>query len=153
MVYAGEDGGDFSGENQESGIRNQGKDRGVVWRSLLVILGLDPRIQLKRLIPAFAGNDISSSLGFVSVIDQQDKPKLVVVTKPDAQQAHLNIGLRTFARASEDRFAWSILNMIMGSASPRGYLRKFVKSGGFVIPFVLALIVGQMWGTGQFMPA
>ncbi len=61
-----------------------------------------------------SGNDISSSLGFVSVIDQQDKPKLEVVTKPDAQQAHLNLGLRTFARASEDRFAWSILNMIMG---------------------------------------
>jgi predicted Zn-dependent peptidase len=37
-----------------------------------------------------------------------------VVTKPDAQQAHLTIGVRTFARGSEDRFAWSILNMILG---------------------------------------
>jgi len=48
------------------------------------------------------------------VTDGQDKPQLSVVTKPDAQQAHLTLGLRTFARASFDRFAWSILNMIMG---------------------------------------
>lgn len=48
------------------------------------------------------------------VKDSQTKPQLRVVTKPDAQQAHLTIGLRTFARASEDRFAWSILNMIIG---------------------------------------
>ncbi|MEK7119393.1 MAG: pitrilysin family protein [Patescibacteria group bacterium] len=48
------------------------------------------------------------------VTDTQLAPRLSVVTKPDASQAHLNLGLRTFARASEDRFAWSILNMIMG---------------------------------------
>ena len=48
------------------------------------------------------------------VKDNQNQPQLSVVTKPDAQQAHLNIGIRTFARGSEDRFAWSIFNMIMG---------------------------------------
>lgn len=48
------------------------------------------------------------------VKDSQTKPQLSVITKPDAAQAHLTIGLRTFARGSEDRFAWSILNMIMG---------------------------------------
>ena len=44
----------------------------------------------------------------------QTAPKLEVVTKPDAQQAHITIGLHTFARTSEDRFAWSLFNMIMG---------------------------------------
>lgn len=51
---------------------------------------------------------------FVMVRDEQDKSQLVVVTKPDAQQAHLTLGVRTFQRGSEDRFAWSILNMIIG---------------------------------------
>lgn len=46
--------------------------------------------------------------------DSQDGPRVVVVTKPDAQQAHINMGLRTFARGSEDRFAWSLFNLIMG---------------------------------------
>lgn len=60
--------------------------------------------------------DIKSEFGgdIELVTDNQDRPRLAVVTKPDAQQAHLTIGIRTFARASEDRFAWSILNMIMG---------------------------------------
>ena len=52
------------------------------------------------------------NLGHVK--DNQTKPQLSVVTKPDAAQAHLTLGLRTFARGSENRFAWSILNMIMG---------------------------------------
>ncbi len=55
------------------------------------------------------------NLGHLSEVkDSQTKPQLSVITKPDAQQAHLTIGVRTFARGSEDRFAWSILNMIMG---------------------------------------
>lgn len=57
------------------------------------------------------------------VADTQIAPQLSVVTKPDAQQAHLNIGLRTFARGSEDRFAWSILNLIMGV----GFTSRFFK--------------------------
>ena len=48
------------------------------------------------------------------VVPDQTRAKLEVVTKPDAQQAHLTIGLHTFARGSEDRFAWSLFNMIMG---------------------------------------
>ncbi len=52
--------------------------------------------------------------GIEAVRDTQKKPELEVVTKPDAQQAHLIIGLRTFARGSEDRFAWNIFNLLMG---------------------------------------
>lgn len=48
------------------------------------------------------------------VTDTQSAPKLEVVTKPDAQQAHMIIGLRTFARGSEDRFAWNVFNLLMG---------------------------------------
>ncbi len=46
--------------------------------------------------------------------DSQDAPHVAVVTKPDAQQAHINVGLRTFARGNEDRFAWGLFNLIMG---------------------------------------
>lgn len=46
--------------------------------------------------------------------DTQDAPKVAVVTKPDAQQAHINMGLRTFARGNENRFAWGLFNLIMG---------------------------------------
>jgi len=46
----------------------------------------------------------------------QSKPQLSVVTKSDAQQAHLVLGVRTFARGSNDRFAWALFNLIMGSS-------------------------------------
>ncbi len=48
------------------------------------------------------------------VKESQDKPRVAVVTKPDAQQAHLMLGLRAFPRSSEDRFAWSVFNLLMG---------------------------------------
>ncbi|MBI5620423.1 insulinase family protein [Candidatus Gottesmanbacteria bacterium] len=56
----------------------------------------------------------SQANDFKPVVDEQDAPRLEIVTKPDASQAHLTLGLRTFARGSEDRFGWSILNLIMG---------------------------------------
>ncbi len=49
-----------------------------------------------------------------TVTPAQKKPALKVTTKPDAAQAHIIIGLRTFARGSDDRFAWSLFNLIMG---------------------------------------
>ena len=48
------------------------------------------------------------------VTPAQVKPELVVVTKPDASQAHMTLGIRTFKRDAEDRFAWSLFNLIMG---------------------------------------
>lgn len=48
------------------------------------------------------------------VFPKQSTPQLAVVTKPDAAQAHLIVGLRAFARDSEDRFAWGLFNLIMG---------------------------------------
>lgn len=48
------------------------------------------------------------------VVIHQEKPQMTVVTKPDAAQAHLIVGLRAFARDSDDRYAWSLFNLIMG---------------------------------------
>jgi predicted Zn-dependent peptidase len=48
------------------------------------------------------------------VLDNQREPKVEVVTKRDAQQAHLTLGVRAFNRDSEDRFAWNLFNLIMG---------------------------------------
>jgi len=48
------------------------------------------------------------------VVPVQTAPQLTVVTKPDAAQAHLIVGLRAYQRDSEDRFAWSLFNLIMG---------------------------------------
>lgn len=44
----------------------------------------------------------------------QKEPNTVIVTKPDAQQAHFFLGVRTFSRTNEDRFAWSVFNLLMG---------------------------------------
>jgi len=46
--------------------------------------------------------------------NRQESSNVEVVTKPDAQQAHVTVGLRTFARGNEDRFAWNLFNLIMG---------------------------------------
>ena len=46
--------------------------------------------------------------------DSQDGPKMVIATKKEAQQAHLLLGLRTFRRGNDDRFAWNLFNLIMG---------------------------------------
>lgn len=48
------------------------------------------------------------------VTPKQNEPQLIVTTKPDAAQAHMIIGLRAFARDNDDRFAWSLFNLIMG---------------------------------------
>lgn len=48
------------------------------------------------------------------VKDHQTEPKVEIFTKPDAQQAHFILGLRTFRRGSEDRFGWNLFNLIMG---------------------------------------
>jgi predicted Zn-dependent peptidase len=49
-----------------------------------------------------------------TVTDRQAEPKVDVVTKPDAQQAHITVGVRAFHRDSEDRYAWNLFNLIMG---------------------------------------
>ncbi len=62
----------------------------------------------------FSGLKFRATTDIEIVKPNQTKPQLAVVTKPDAQQAHLVLGVRAFARGSEDRFAWSLFNLIMG---------------------------------------
>ncbi len=55
------------------------------------------------------------SMGDIELVgDRQTQPKVEVITKPDAQQAHITLGLRAFNRDSEDRYAWNLFNLIMG---------------------------------------
>jgi predicted Zn-dependent peptidase len=48
------------------------------------------------------------------VIEKQSVPKVAVITKPDAQQAHITLGVRTIPRGNDDRFAWNIFNLLFG---------------------------------------
>jgi predicted Zn-dependent peptidase len=49
-----------------------------------------------------------------NVTEKQVVPVVKVLTKPDAQQAHITLGVRTIARGSEERFAWNIFNLLFG---------------------------------------
>lgn len=64
---------------------------------------------------AWFGSLPAKKTGDIDVVTpHQTKPQLAVVTKRDAAQAHLIVGLRAFRRDSEDRFAWGLFNLIMG---------------------------------------
>jgi predicted Zn-dependent peptidase len=69
----------------------------------------------------FGGNSSQSSaishqtkLGYDVVTDHQTKPAMSIVTKKEAEQAHLTLGVRTFGRGSDDRFAWQVFNLLFG---------------------------------------
>lgn len=84
----------------------------------------------KRVSDWFGGMSGKANGDIEIVKDEQVTPKLEVVTKPDAQQAHLMIGLRTFARGSEDRFAWGIFNILMGSGFTSRLFREVREKRG-----------------------
>lgn len=46
--------------------------------------------------------------------NSQNGPNVAVITKPEAQQAHITLGLRTFARGNDEKYAWNLFNLIMG---------------------------------------
>lgn len=64
------------------------------------------------------------------VTDKQVKPQVTVVTKPDAQQAHWFLGLRTFGRFSTDRYAWSVFNLLMGVSFTSRLFREIREKRG-----------------------
>lgn len=71
--------------------------------------------RVKGKVEEWFGSLPKKETGDIEVVTPiQTKPELAVVTKPDASQAHLTLGVRAFARGSEDRFAWSLFNLIMG---------------------------------------
>jgi len=62
--------------------------------------------------------------------DDQTEPAFEVVTKPDAKQAHLELGVRTFARGSSERFAWSVFNLLMGVSFTSRLFREIREKRG-----------------------
>lgn len=72
----------------------------------------------------------ASPKGFEPVKDIQDKPQVKIVTKPDAQQAHIEIGVRIFDRKSEDRFAWNVFNLLMGVSFTSRLFREIREKRG-----------------------
>jgi predicted Zn-dependent peptidase len=75
---------------------------------------LKSRISMTKKVQEWFGDLTGKSGESDIVIDHQTEPKVEVVTKPDAQQAHIVLGMRAFNRDSEDRFAWNVFNLIMG---------------------------------------
>ena len=67
---------------------------------------------------------------FEPVTDTQKTVRSSVVTKPDAQQAHLMLGIRTFRRDSTDRFAWNLFNFIMGISFTSRLFREIREKRG-----------------------
>lgn len=71
--------------------------------------------KIEKKVEDWFGHLTGASMGDIELVtDRQTEPKVEVVTKPDASQAHLTVGVRAFNRDSEDRFAWNLFNLIMG---------------------------------------
>lgn len=108
-------------------------------RTVVVIAGKMTEDQMKKMteqaqvwfadMPKGAKKQ-DASKGFEKVKDVQDKPQLSVVTKKEAQQAHLVVGLRTFGRASEDRYAWNVFNLLMGVSFSSRLFREIREKRG-----------------------
>ena len=103
--------------------------------SIVVVLAgkIDPAAEakIKDQVTAWFGSLRANPSGtFVPVTDEQDKPRLTVVTKPDASQAHLMLGIRSFARSSKDRFAWSLFNLLMGVSFTSRLFRQIREKRG-----------------------
>jgi predicted Zn-dependent peptidase len=85
-------------------------------RLVVVLAGnLTHQSSITQKTEAWFGGLTGQSMGDIEIVtDRQNEPKVEVVTKPDAQQAHITLGVRAFGRDSEDRFAWNLFNLIMG---------------------------------------
>ncbi len=64
------------------------------------------------------------------VTNTQTQPQYEVVTRPDAQQAHFEMGVRTFARSSNERYAWSVFNLLMGVSFTSRLFREIREKRG-----------------------
>ncbi len=86
-------------------------------RMVVVLAGAvgKPAKEIRQKAEEWFGGLAPQKTGDIEVVSEvQKSPNVAVVTKPDAQQAHINLGVRAFARGSEDRFAWNLFNLIMG---------------------------------------
>lgn len=65
-----------------------------------------------------------------NVEDTQEKPAVTVLTKPDAQQAHITLGVRLFPRDSKDRFSWNVFNLLFGVSFTSRLFREIREKRG-----------------------
>jgi predicted Zn-dependent peptidase len=91
--------------------------------------------EIKRQVEEWFAGIPSSSIDptqslFDTANDTQSEPQVEVVTKPDANQAHFELGIRTFARTSEDRYAWGIFNLLMGVSFSSRLFREIREKKG-----------------------
>jgi predicted Zn-dependent peptidase len=88
-------------------------------------------LHIKQKTDEWFGRLTGVSMGDIeTVTDRQTEPKVEVVTKPDAQQAHIIIGVRAFNRDSDDRFAWNLFNLIMGVSFTSRLFREIREKRG-----------------------
>lgn len=101
-------------------------------RIVVVLAGnLPSRAAIEKKTEEWFGNLSGSSMGDIEMVtDKQAGPRVEVVTKRDAQQAHLTLGIRAFARGSEDRFAWNLFNLIMGVSFTSRLFREIREKRG-----------------------
>jgi predicted Zn-dependent peptidase len=78
----------------------------------------------------FGGLSGKTSGGIEKVSEKQTGPQFEVVTKKEAQQAHFILGLRTFSRDSDERFAWGVFNLLMGVSFTSRLFREIREKRG-----------------------
>ena len=85
-------------------------------RTVVVLAGkMDTIAPIKHQVDEWFGTIPAKTTGTIEkVAEKQVAPKVKILTKPDAQQAHITLGVRTIARGSEERFAWNIFNLLFG---------------------------------------
>jgi predicted Zn-dependent peptidase len=85
-------------------------------RTVVVLAGkIDTVSHVTEQVEEWFGTIPAKTTGTLEkVTEKQAAPLVQVVTKPDAQQAHIILGVRTIPRGSEDRFAWNIFNLLFG---------------------------------------
>lgn len=83
-----------------------------------------------QVVSWFGGLPSAPSRDFDRVRISQDKPRMNIVMKLQAQQAHLELGVRTFARGASDRYAWNVFNILMGVSFTSRLFREIREKRG-----------------------
>ena len=90
--------------------------------------------EIKRQIEEWFGSLPASTKdgknGYEKADDTQTEPHMEILTKPDANQAHFELGIRTFGRTVEDKYAWSIFNLLMGVSFSSRLFREIREKRG-----------------------
>lgn len=106
----------------------------VPHRTVVVLAGniKDERLKIKDQTTEWFGSleNLGSTEECEPVTESQTEPKIEIVTKPDAQQAHLTLGVRLFSRESPDRFAWSVFNLLFGVSFTSRLFREIREKKG-----------------------